>query len=224
MTGSNNDNNYPRPGNVYKLTGMLKEWLDRLSADSNEAEYVNLILNTINNYSEQLNNAGKQNKNLAAKAAHDAIDKLFTSAAEEDKKGIQCSKGCAACCYIDATIAESEAKLIIDHCEKNNFPIDKSYLKKQAARGRKEFSEISKCVFLENNLCSIYEVRPATCRKHFVKNDPALCDSSKNKDIPLITYFNLQSEIIASALLNTGESGPIEKMLLDQLNLNKDQY
>jgi Fe-S-cluster containining protein len=218
LSGHNQGENYPRSDKFrYKLSGMLKDYLDRLSTDPNAEDHLKNILRTINNYSAQLANAGRQSRALAAKTAHDTIEKIILTAPEEDKKDIRCKAGCTACCFVDASITSEEATLIVEYCHKNNIAIDWDYLIKQVARGRKDFSELSKCVFLENDLCGIYEVRPSTCRKHFVLSDPALCDSSKNKDIPLDTYFNLQSEMVTSALMNLSTTGPIEKMLLDEL-------
>jgi Fe-S-cluster containining protein len=201
----------------YRLTGMLKDWLEKLSADPQHLEQVNFILRTVDNYGEQLKQSALHGNNMPARSTHQAIDQVFAAAPAGEKNGIQCKAGCNACCYIDATIAESEAALIVAYCDKNKISIDTDYLERQSATGRESFSEVSKCVFLQNDLCSIYEVRPSTCRKHFVKNDPALCDFSQNKDIPLVTYFNLQSEMIASALMNISQTGPIEKMLLNAL-------
>ena len=219
MSGHNQGDNYPRSDKFrYKLSGMLKDCLDRLSADPAQEEHIKDILRAINNYSVQLAGAGRNNPAIAAKTAHDTIEKIILTAPEEDKKDIRCKAGCTACCFIDASITSEEAALIVAFSRKNNIEIDQSYLIKQAETGRKDFSAVSKCVFLENDLCRIYEVRPSTCRKHFVMSDPELCDSSKNKEIPLVTYFNLQSEMVTSALMNLSTTGPIEKMLLDELS------
>ena len=146
-----------------------------------------------------------------------AIDGFFLKAPEESKKEIQCKAGCTACCYIDADISGDEATVIINYCKENGIEIDKEYLTKQAAVGRKSYSELSRCVFLKDNLCSIYPVRPITCRKHWVKTDPALCDFSKNIVHQVGGYFDVNTEILASALLNVDESGPFEKVLLSEM-------
>jgi Fe-S-cluster containining protein len=102
-----------------------------------------------------------------------------------------------------------------------NLKIDQEYLLKQAAVGRKTYSDLSRCVFLKDNLCNIYLVRPIACRKHWVKTDPSLCDISKNIVKQVGGYFDVNTEILASALLNVDETSPFEKALLSVLEKNQ---
>jgi len=144
-----------------------------------------------------------------------AIDGFFDAAPGENKKNIQCKTGCTACCFIEIDVSGDEAAVIIDYCRENSVEIDRDYLTKQAAAGRKSYSELSRCVFLKDNLCSIYPVRPVACRKHWVNTDPALCDFSKNIINRVGGYFDINTEILASAMLNIDETGPLEKMILN---------
>jgi hypothetical protein len=61
-------------------------------------------------------------------------------------------------------------------------------------------------------------VRPIACRKHWVKTDPALCDFSENIVHQVGGYFDVNTEILASAVLNVKETGPFEKTLLSELD------
>ena len=130
-----------------------------------------------------------------------------------------CGAGCTACCFIDVDISEDEAAVIIDYCRKNDIEVDKAYLTEQAAAGRKSYSALSRCVFLKDNLCSIYPVRPIACRKHWVETDPDLCDFSKNIINQVGGFFNVNTEIMASAMLNVIEVMPFEKALLNEMEL-----
>jgi Putative zinc- or iron-chelating domain len=107
--------------------------------------------------------------------------------------------------------------VIINYCTENAIEIDKEYLEKQAAVGRKKYSELSRCVFLKDNMCSIYPVRPIACRKHWVKTDPSLCDFSQNIAHPIGAYFDINTEILASVVLNVGGTGSFENMMLSEL-------
>jgi len=207
----------------YKVTSLLKDHLASLMENSENQETIDQILKLINGYKDQLSQLRAQNQTGTIKEVYKAIDNFFNAAPEENKKEIQCKAGCTACCFIDVDVSVDEAAAIIDYCGENAIEIDKGYLEKQAAVGRKKYSELSRCVFLKDDLCSIYPVRPIACRKHWVKTDPALCDFSKNIINQVGGYFDVNTEILASAVLNVGETGSFEKMMLNELEKNRNE-
>jgi len=208
----------PAPGYTqYKVTAMLRDYLQLLMQQPENKEIIDEILQRINGYTTQLRNLRMTNRLETTRAVYKATDDFFIKASEESKKEIQCKAGCTACCFIDVDVSGDEAAIIIDYCRQNNIEIDKEYLTRQGAVGRKVYSELSRCVFLKDNLCSIYPVRPIACRKHWVKTDPALCDFSKNIINQVGGYFDINTEILASALLNVDEAGPFEKALLREM-------
>lgn len=208
----------PAPGYVqYKVTSILRDYLGTMLNDSENRETIEQILTLINSYTDQLRKLRIQNRLEATKEVYKAVDNFFNTAPEENKKEIQCKTGCTACCFIDVDISGDEAAVIIDYCKENGIDIDKEYLTKQAEVGRKTYTSLSKCVFLKDNLCSIYPVRPIACRKHWVKTDPVLCDFSKNIINQVGGYFDVNTEILASAMLNVDETGYFEKMMLQEM-------
>lgn len=207
------------PGYInYKVTSLLRDYLALLMEQPENKETIDQILNLINGYIAQLSNLRTQNRDQTIKEVYKAIDNFFIAAPEDNKTEIQCKAGCTACCFIDVDVSGDEAAIIINYCKENGIEIDQEYLTRQAAVGRKTYSELSRCVFLKDNLCSIYPVRPVACRKHWVKTDPALCDFSKNIINEVGGYFDVNTEILASAVLNVDETGPFEKMLLDGMD------
>lgn len=202
----------------YRVTSMLKDYLTTLLEDPENKETIDHVLSLINGYTVQLRTLRIKNHMETTKEVYKAIDNFFTNAPDENKKEIQCKEGCTACCFIDVEISGDEAISIINYCNENRIEIDKEYLLKQAATGRQTYSEISRCVFLKDNLCSVYAVRPIACRKHWVKTDPVLCDFSKNIANQVGAYFDVNTEILASAMLNVEDSGPFEKVLLNELS------
>lgn len=209
----------PAPGLVeYKVSAMLRDYLGLLMENPENQETIEQILKLVNGYTDQLRNLRIQNRIEATKEVYKAIDGFFDAAPEGNKKDIQCKAGCTACCFIDIDVSIDEAAVINNYCRENGIEIDRDYLIRQAAVGRKSFSDLSKCVFLKDNLCSIYPVRPIACRKHWVKTDPALCDFSKNIINQVGGYFDINTEILASAVLNVEEAGPFEKIMLNELN------
>jgi hypothetical protein len=211
----------PAPGLVeYKVTSLLKDYLALLMNEPGHEETIEQILTLIRSYVDQLRTISGQNPVKTAHEVNSAVDGFFTAAAEESKTDIQCRAGCTACCYIEIDISRAEAAAIGAYCIENGITIDREYLAKQISTGRKTYSDISRCAFLKDNLCSIYPVRPVACRKHWVKTDPVLCDFSNNKVNPVGGYFDINTEILASALLNIDEAGPLEKMILDVMEKN----
>ncbi len=204
----------------YKVTAMLRDYLGLLMEQPDNRETIEQILSLINGYTDQLSNLRMQNREETTKEVFKAIDGFFNTAPEENKTEIQCKAGCTACCFIEIDMSGDEAAAIINYCRENDIEIDREYLIKQAAVGRKSYSELSRCVFLKDNMCSIYPVRPIACRKHWVKTDPDLCDFSNNIANPVGGYFDVNTEILASAMLNVEESGPFEKVLLNELDKN----
>ena len=209
----------PEPGyNAYKVTSMLKDYLSLLMEAPEGRETIDQILKLIDDYIIQLKKLRIQNLIKTTTQVYNAIDSFFVNTPEESKKEIQCKAGCTACCFIDVDISADEATVIIDYCRENDIEVDKAYLTEQAAIGRRSYSALSRCVFLKDNFCSIYPVRPIACRKHWVKTDPALCDFSKNIINQVGGFFNLNTEILASAMLNVNDVMPFEKALLYEID------
>ena len=207
----------------YKVTSLLKDYLASLLEHPDNRAAIDEILNLINAYRYQLGKFRNRDRIGTIKEVYIAIDKYFDNAPEENKKEIQCKAGCTACCFIDVDISEDEAAIILDYCNENGIEIDKEYLEKQAAVGRKKYSELSRCVFLKDDMCSVYPVRPIACRKHWVKTDPSLCDFSNNIVHRVGRYFDINTEILASALLNAENTGTFEKMMLDELKKDETE-
>lgn len=117
-----------------------------------------------------------------------------------------CTKGCSSCCYQQIEVMSYERDAIKKFVSKNldnetkekvklgliewldyfdnNTPNDKP-LDGQAIFG--DFGQLVakkglKCPFLIDNLCSIYEMRPTTCRIHYVETQPELCAKDRLRD------------------------------------------
>jgi Fe-S-cluster containining protein len=86
---------------------------------------------------------------------------------------IACKNGCAWCCYLKVTVAAPEVFRIIEHL-RTNLPEDQfdSLINSvvdsdSATRGLSDdarFALSLPCPLLFNDRCSVYEVRPMTCR------------------------------------------------------------
>lgn len=69
----------------------------------------------------------------------------------------------------------SESKKDARYCEP---VVDSSAEISQKSYDRYFFEKKRPCPFLEDGCCSVYPVRPSTCRMHLVTSDPVLCSDS----------------------------------------------
>lgn len=208
----------PEPGYIgYKVTSLLKNYLTGLQEQSQQSD-VEAIIKLVEAYTDQFKKLCGTNPASGWQAVIKAADDVISATPEATKNQFQCKPGCTHCCYIDLDISQNEAAAIINYCLTNDIDIDREHLMNQVEIGRNIFSKYSRCVFLKETICSIYPVRPMNCRKHYVYTDPSLCDNSTNTINQIGTFFDLHTEIYASAMLNISETGPIEKMLIKELN------
>jgi Fe-S-cluster containining protein len=86
---------------------------------------------------------------------------------------VACKVGCDHCCYQAVGVTPPEALAIFDYLKRSLSSADRERVAARVARAREEtrglstaqrFSPNHPCVFLESGRCSIYEVRPLSCR------------------------------------------------------------
>tara|TARA_B100000809_G_C14889514_1_gene442150 strand:- start:162 stop:605 length:444 start_codon:yes stop_codon:yes gene_type:complete len=122
---------------------------------------------------------------------------------DEKLKGVTsiCSKGCSACCYQQIEVTSFEKEIVKMEIENLADDFKKDVTKdlntwlayfddntpNRPLKGPEVFTTFNikaagnslKCPMLQNNECSIYEMRPATCRVHFVTENVDLCTSDR---------------------------------------------
>jgi len=103
---------------------------------------------------------------------------VFDDAVIQEKTLVSCCRGCFSCCRQNVHVYQSEAAVIAEYCEEKGIEIPAAYLKEQLKYGWRELAktEVGWCVFLKNGECSIYPVRPISCRNYFVISHPKFCD------------------------------------------------
>lgn len=150
--------------------------------------------------------------------AYGNIDNVIAKAIENDPAPISCHNCVAAyCCHQNVEICEAEAKIIGQYCKEENIIIPKSYLQEQLKYNKDQIAQVdcSACVFLKNNRCSIYPVRPTACRTYYVQTPIEYCDTKKYKGHVIGQNSNPLAEMIKMALFDVGgKSGRMPKMLI----------
>lgn len=143
-----------------------------------------------------------------------------------------CTKGCASCCYLLATITFTEGLLIAEKLlEKPDW---KSILPKlRSAAMKTDYPSITRtnyfrkgqpCVFLgEDKTCTIYDIRPACCRYHVVASPPENCsflapETTKTISLDLRPVEERVWDLSMRVTLQLGKSdlmiGPLALMVL----------
>ncbi len=89
-----------------------------------------------------------------------------------------CKNGCAHCCYQPVLVTPSEAKIIEESgAARINWDTE------LGNRPNKEYVG-QPCPFLKDNKCSIYQVRPFSCRVHYsLDKDSMLCEVHPGENI-----------------------------------------
>lgn len=148
----------------------------------------------------------------AVLTTYHTIDTL-TDDFSKNKQPISCHACKSAyCCHQSIEICEAEASVIAQYCNENGIIIPRKYLKKQLAYSRESvaYSSCSACVFLKDNKCSIYYVRPAACRTYFVATKEELCDMKKYRNHQVAHVANTTAEMIKMAMMHEG--GNVDRM------------
>ncbi len=113
------------------------------------------------------------------------IDQLETSG---QSPSVSCSSGCGFCCHSLIKVIPAEALLIASFIRRNLLKNDIQTLKNnilkyqllvkgKTLKERVALKDKTPCIFLKNNNCSIYSVRPFICRA-WNSLDQSACQSS----------------------------------------------
>lgn len=114
---------------------------------------------------------------------------------------VACVKGCAACCHMNVTITELEAKAIARATGRSSVQLKKSHPHELG-----EFSGIP-CPFLRDSICSIYADRPYACRKHvsFHTSD-FWCrpERSHERELPMVRFSGAEDAFFELSRVSDG--------------------
>ena len=154
----------------------------------------------------------------ALMCGYKTIETALAHAFAESPHTISCI-GCTAahCCHQNVEITETEAAVIGQFCREQKITIPRQYLREQLTYGRENISsaDCSACVFLKDNKCGIYPVRPVNCRIHNVVGPIENCDTKNNKGAVVATLPVTAAEMIGSVLFEEGgKTGRLPKMMI----------
>lgn len=148
-----------------------------------------------------------------ANGLSDAVTRMAEQALEKQGEKISCRKGCAACCRSMVPISQVEARRVRELVE--SLPeAQRSQIKARFAealgrleqaglldklRNREQWTDAENrkvqpqyflqgiaCPFLEDESCSIYRDRPASCREFLVTSPAENCSAPTNEDVRIV--------------------------------------
>lgn len=107
---------------------------------------------------------------------HNFVERRFKVIAQDVEDAIDCTS-CANCCRVATTqITVRDAETLARHLGMKVPEFLRDYTLETPEEGRILKRNENGCVFLEGNLCSVYEARPQTCQlfPHLVKGNGSL--------------------------------------------------
>jgi Fe-S-cluster containining protein len=121
------------------------------------------------------------------------------------ERAIACVEGCAWCCHFPVAVSPSEVIRIADRLRATRSPAEQAALHARVAeadeRRRSDPGAVARtpCPLLDGSRCSVYEVRPLSCRgcNSF---DAGACERAYFSGRGHMPMYNAQYEIHSSAL------------------------
>lgn len=163
---------------------------------------------------------GTEPQNIAHTLNGLVDESVATTLKTKNGRGVRCARGCASCCKINVSITREEAVLVLIAAENKRVAIDWDKVERQSAHRLATWKDQShadrRCVFLnDREECSVYEHRPATCRKYMVASDPKNCNTSKHPGREVTIVAPIVGEAVVSAMLGVLDWGSMPRMLLE---------
>jgi Fe-S-cluster containining protein len=120
-------------------------------------------------------------KNVSSQA-HKQLDEVFATELFRSEMSIACCAGCHYCCHVKVDIQPREIFLIADFI-RSRFSIAKqadvlnkaqeNWKKIEPMTSEQHFNAGLPCPLLDEGKCSVYPVRPSSCRKaHSLRAEP----------------------------------------------------
>lgn len=154
---------------------------------------------------------------------YESLDPIITQRTTE--KGTTCREGCSSCCKLPASATVAEMAPVVSYLSDRKAvrALEQriaSYLEVAASfvlndpADRARFFKTMKmdCVFLRDNKCEIYPLRPASCRFHYVVSHPKHCGpDDKRGVVDQIDLVDIEDYVVLTGASELGEmaGGPI---------------
>lgn len=119
---------------------------------------------------------------------------LQADVVREGNVSIACTRGCSYCCHLRVEIRPHDAFVLAQHVRTRLDASQRARLLVRLDDNLRRISRLSReehvragipCALLENDACSAYEARPATCRKYHSVSVTTCRDAFNDTSAPL---------------------------------------
>jgi Fe-S-cluster containining protein len=123
------------------------------------------------------------------KAFYGRLTRHFEGKVSAHAIPIACKAGCSSCCSLRVEIFDFEAIAIAQHVESaldestRARIVERLNSASEAAKGLLSSEHFVPCAFLEDHKCTIYDMRPAMCRKYHSVSLQSCLDRGEAKEI-----------------------------------------
>lgn len=164
---------------------------------------------------------------------HDYIDELTPTELNPAERS-PCRDKCTFCCHFHVDASMDEVDLILDYCKENKITFSMKKLREQTKYGLNTWRG-DPCVFLKDGSCSIYPVRPSTCRSYYHGGpDNSDCEKGvlnlqgKGEPIESPRLASWKIEFLTVALWNVyppdrKNVGTLPRLIMDRIKSNKKE-
>ncbi|MFT3821849.1 MAG: YkgJ family cysteine cluster protein [Rubrivivax sp.] len=163
-------------------------------AEARRAAFVSDIPTAVSRAEDELPKTVRR-MNAAARSKLQRIYQVADTLSAHREPFVACRKGCAACCHMNVTITAVEAERLARASGRR-----KASLVSTVHHAPTEFDG-RPCPFLDGQgVCSVYEDRPLSCRKHasFFTSDIACRPPVMHQiEVPMLSFSGLDEALFA---------------------------
>ena len=102
------------------------------------------------------------------------LDDTISGVTAHIEQAVQCQQGCSYCCHFRVDVSANEVFAIVEHVHSTYTADQLEKLVEKATHNKSKLTMLTQakrivtniaCPLLEDNVCSIYAMRPSMCRK-----------------------------------------------------------
>lgn len=138
----------------------------------------------------------------------------------------ECAPACAYCCHVPVEAGEPELLIIAAQIKALPAEAYADFLANLAQRiAARAAGERSACVFLQNDLCSIYTLRPAVCRKAHSLSASACASGASEipQDLELLLQAEAMIQGTAQGYVEAGLRFGAHELMAGLLRILRDE-
>ncbi len=152
------------------------------------------------------------------------LAELQATVIARNKVVVACERGCSFCCHLRVEIRPHEAFVLAHHIESTFDSGKRAHAMKRFAENLQRISPLTSdqhiragipCALLEDGVCSVYEGRPAACRKYYSVSVDTCRNAFNDTAAPISGPLEHEQVRLAGNAVALGFAKGIEEARLD---------